>query len=345
MRIQFILKKNEVYSFVSYTRRSSGLWNSTKFIVEALKERGVDAEIVEVVDNNCIDREVTRFKPDLVVIEALWVVPEKFDVLRRLHPSVRWHCHLHSDIPFLALEGIAMDWIKRYPEHGVGLIANSYESYRALRAIVGKRHIAHLPNVYRSRRIQAFPKERRCVLNVACLGAIRPMKNQLLQALAAIKYARQTDRTLHFFVNATRVETGGEPVLKNLRQLFAETPNAHLIELPWMEREHMIVLLNRDIDIGMQVSLTETFNVVTADYVSAGIPVVVSKEVKWASRWSHALDNSIDDIVAKMHRAESFRGIIDLNQWLLKRSQKRAEEMWWCFTAAQVAAKHVQAQD
>ena len=82
MRIQFICKKNECYGFETYTRRSSGLYNSTSFIVRGLKARGIDAEIIEVIDNNCIDKEVTRYKPDVVVIEALWVVPEKFDILR-----------------------------------------------------------------------------------------------------------------------------------------------------------------------------------------------------------------------------------------------------------------------
>lgn len=36
-------------------------------------------------------------------------------------------------------------------------------------------------------------------------------------------------------------------------------------------------------DMGTQVSLTETFNIVTADFMSCGVPVVVSEEVEWMS--------------------------------------------------------------
>ena len=35
-----------------------------------------------VVDNNGIDKEITEYKPTHVFIEGLWVVPEKFDVLK-----------------------------------------------------------------------------------------------------------------------------------------------------------------------------------------------------------------------------------------------------------------------
>lgn len=150
-KILFILKKNEIYgSTLIYTRRSSGLFNSTRFIIEAMRARGVDAHIIEVKDNNDIDREVTKFRPDVVVIEALWVVPDKFPVLRDLHPGVEWFVHLHSDMPFLAIEGIAMDWIIRCACMGIGIIANSMESYDALLPIVPEGMLSYLPNVYLS---------------------------------------------------------------------------------------------------------------------------------------------------------------------------------------------------
>lgn len=150
-KILFILKRNEIYgSSLIYTKRSAGLYNSTRFIVETMRERGIDAHIVEVNDNNEIDREVTKHHPDVVVIEALWVVPEKFPVLMSLHPGVEWFIHLHSDMPFLAVEGIAMDWIIRSANLGVGIIANSRESFDALSPIVLDGMLFYLPNVYLS---------------------------------------------------------------------------------------------------------------------------------------------------------------------------------------------------
>jgi hypothetical protein len=77
-----------------------------------LVANGVDSTIIEVIDNNGIDREVTKYKPTHVIIEALWVIPSKFEILTKLHPNVKWIIRLHSEIPFLANEGIAMEWMK-----------------------------------------------------------------------------------------------------------------------------------------------------------------------------------------------------------------------------------------
>lgn len=331
MRVLFVCKKNETYGFDNkLCRRSSGLYNSTRFIIESLQVRGVEAKIVEVIDNNCIDREVSEYKPDIAVIEALWVVPEKFPVLMGLHPNVSWYVHLHSHMPFLALEGMSMDWILRYAQVGVGLIANSIESYEALRCVLGDDEVIFLPNVYIGRFRRSVVKDKDHI-DIGCFGAVRPLKNQLLQALAAIEFAARVGKPLRFHVNGSRVETGGEPVLKNLVQLFEATPNAELVQSKWNEPDEFLDYLQNQIDIGMQVSLTETFNVVSADYVTAGIPIVVSKEVKWASRFSMALDDSIPSILSAMRTAWNYRTLIGWNQHLLKRNSKRAQRMWFDF--------------
>lgn len=337
MRILFIVKKNQNYDFQCYTRKSSGLFNSTRFIVEGLAARGIHASIVEVIDNNCIDREVTKFKPNIVVIEALWVVPEKFPILKRLHPKVKWVCHLHSHMPFLALEGNSIDWIIQYAKQEIGLIANSVESYQALRAILNADQIIYLPNVYISepRKFRGIKSDTH--VNIGCFGAIRPLKNQLLQALAAIEFANEIGKKLRFFINGTRIETGGHPVLKNLRALFNGTKGTELIQVKWCEPEEFLDLLQNEIDIGMQVSLTETFNVVSADYVTAGIPIVVSNEVKWASDWNKAEVDSVPDIVRIMHRVYGYNLLVRWNQKLLKSFSEDAQEDWYNWVISQGA--------
>ncbi len=51
----------------------------------------------------------------------------------------------------------------------------------------------------------------------------------------------------------------------------------------------------------MQVSLTESFNIVCADSVSSGISVVVSKDIKWIHPNFKADPNDINDIVNKLN--------------------------------------------
>ena len=156
-RILFILKKREQnpYSCGDWNspyakNQSTGLFNSVSFIrimyEKYIKRDTVD--VVEVQDNNSIDREVTKFKPDVVVIEALWCVPEKFHILHKLHPKVAWVIRLHSETPFLANEGIAFEWLRKYtkmPKVYIG--GNSPRIVHELRKVLGVR-VMYLPNYY-----------------------------------------------------------------------------------------------------------------------------------------------------------------------------------------------------
>jgi hypothetical protein len=161
-KVLFILKKRGLPYYQSevsttYGSFSSGLFNSVRFIYEMLLKHHVEAHIVEVVDNNDIDREVAKFRPDVVIIEALWVVPSKFEVLRKLHPKVQWVVRIHSEVPFIASEGVAMEWIFGYAEQANVVIAPNTErmcadisdlllSKYSDRDV--KKKIAYLPNYY-----------------------------------------------------------------------------------------------------------------------------------------------------------------------------------------------------
>jgi hypothetical protein len=289
---------------------SSGLLNSATLVSDMLVENGVESKVVQVIDNNDIDREVNKYKPTHVMIEALWVVPEKFHVLRKLHPKVKWIIRLHSEIPFLANEGIAVEWMNAYiKQHNVYLAPNSHRLYADLvnyyKAVYKDTHdkIILLPNYYNrepEREVEHDPH----VLNVGCFGAIRPLKNQLIQAYAAIEYARHTHKKLRFHINSQRVEQAGNSALKNIIALFADLdPNKYeLVQHPWMHH-HEFRKLVRKMNIGMQVSFTETFNIVTADFVSQDIPIVVSEEVEWASGMFKVGTDDAAEIADKMSKA------------------------------------------
>jgi hypothetical protein len=113
-KILFILKQRNIYSDGGYTNVDSGLQNSARFVNDMLVKNKVNSTLVQVVDNNEIDKYCTIHKPDVVIIEAIWVVPSKFEVLKKLHPNITWIIRLHSELPFLANEGVAMEWLKEY---------------------------------------------------------------------------------------------------------------------------------------------------------------------------------------------------------------------------------------
>jgi hypothetical protein len=332
-KVLFICHKNDNYSFYSYTHKSSGLYNSTHFIVEGLISKGIRAKIVEVIDNNSIDSVVTSYRPDIVVIEALWVVPEKFKILKKLHPKVKWFIHMHSGLPFLGLEGIAMEWLWKYSHHEqVGVLANSLDTYDAFKEIVYHHHLTYLPNVYTEQmRAPNIKKIINDTINIGCFGAIRPMKNQLSQAFAAIKFANSKNLYLRFHMNGTRVEVGGAPILKNLQSLFKTQNDAELVEHPWMEHEAFIEMLRSDIDIGMQISMSETFSVVTADYVAAGIPFVASDEINWILPQNISKTDSVESALTKLDYVWGNYFLLFQNQKNLVAFSKNSLNLWYNF--------------
>lgn len=328
-RVLFIVKKrNDSYG------PSFGLMNSCKFIANALNDREVEAKVVDVVDNNDINKEVTDFKPTHVFIEALWVVPAKFEELIPLHPHVQWYIRIHSKIPFIANEGIAIEWLRGYNAlsdkfPNLHIAANNLEMLECLHQAF---HIRgdYYPNIYAPDTFISTPKVTKPnnVLDIGCFGVIRPLKNQLIQGLAAIAFGNQLGKKVRFHINADRVEQKGDAVLKNLINAMADTGH-ELVEHPWLPHDDFIRLV-RTMDLGMQVSLSETFNIVAADFVWNGVPLVGSNEIEWLSSLFQADTSDIDKIVNKLYVAYYGKkiGLQNLNLWNLNDYNNTALRIW-----------------
>lgn len=189
-KLLFILKRCEDFDPAKHSTlgMQTGLFNSARFIQDMLLELGLEARMVVVTDNNDIDREVAIYRPTHVIIEALWVVPSKFDVLQKLHPNVTWIVRLHSEIPFIAQEGISADWIGDYLSFkNVNIAVNSPRALsdvrtflsvaRALSKEEARRRVIYLPNYFPI--APSMVKVRHHAdgpINVGCFGAVRPLK-------------------------------------------------------------------------------------------------------------------------------------------------------------------------
>lgn len=299
---------------------------------------GVHAKLVEVFDNNSIDREVHAYKPTHVFIEALWVVPEKFEVLIPLHPRVKWYVRLHSNTPFIANEGMAIDWIKKYD-----LLQKKYSQFKiapnSLRMVNDLSEslgicTVYSPNIYVPHPCEPLnahqtPVDKRPhILDIGCFGAIRPLKNHLIQAMAAITFANELGKTLHFHINGTRIENKGENAHKNLVALFEGTKHK-LVSHDWM-LHHDFLHLIRKMDYGLQVSFSETFNIVAADFVHCKVPIVGSSEIEWMSGIYKAKPTDLDNIVNHLWLAKYGKAINlhYFNNVGLNRYNFRATQVW-----------------
>jgi len=330
IKVLFICKKRQSSGPGPYANMvSSGLLNSATFVNNMLLKNSIESKIVEVIDNNGIDKEVHGFKPTHVIIEALWVVPEKFTILEKLYPKIKWIIRLHSETPFIANEGIAMQWIYGYMKYeNVFISTNSRRIEKELNCILPKT-ILYLPNFYPVSKVKRNRIEEIGIINIGCFGAIRPLKNQLLQAISAIEFANREGLILKFHINGTRIENNGDPVLKNIRNLFLGNPTHQLIEHEWMTHDKFLELL-QSMDISMQVSFSETYNIITADAVNNMVPVVVSHELRWVFGLFKASPVSSESIIKKLGTAYYFKnlGLEWINKGLLFWNSLKAETVW-----------------
>jgi hypothetical protein len=291
-RSLFILKRREDYSqnenhFTSY-QIATGMYNSSKFVVDELNAAGRDAHLAIVIDNNDIDREAVAYKPTHVFVEGLWVVPSKFKELMALprYKDVKWIVRIHSEIPFLASEGVAMEWIAEYLKLGVIVAPNAPRAHEQLKWLAktmgaAEELVQYLPNCYPVNfgdyAIQKKPESE--YLDIACFGAFRPLKNHLQQAFVALRYAEERGKKLRFHVNSRKDAAGDQPA-RNVAALI-KAAGAELVIHDWENRETFLNSL-KNVDLLMQVSISETFNIVAADAVLVGTPILVSKEISWA---------------------------------------------------------------
>ena len=341
--ILFILKRREDFNPVKHSPKglSTGLFNSASFMETMLNDSHITTNLEVAIDNNCIDKLVNKYRPTHVIIEALWVVPEKFQVLTKLHPKVKWIIRLHSEMPFMAGEGMAMDWIGdyvTYPQISIGV--NAPRMLDEIRCYLQTKQrwsnketnsrVVYMPNHYpQDFKTKKLEKSKYWV-DIGCFGAVRPLKNHLLQAFAALKFAKKINKQLRFHINVGRVEMKGDPVLNNLQKFFIQLSDEghQLVMHEWTPREGFLQLCSQ-MDLGMQCNFSETFNIVGADLISQGVPLIGTSEIPWSSDIFNADATESDDICDALLRSYRWPQLnVYLNQSSLRSYTNKTSRIW-----------------
>jgi hypothetical protein len=350
MSALFILKQNTSYGGYDYTatpstpsttnlQAASGMWNSAKMVVDFLQSLGVSAQAEIVFDGNAIDGRVTELNPDVVFIEGLWASPTKMNELLQIprHQPRQWIVRIHSDLPFLATEGVAFSWIKQYIDLGVKVAPNSQRLYRELKVLFKmmgysdeaiSEYLIYLPNCYPTDfpAIQPMDLQNKDTLDIACFGAVRVLKNHVMQAFIAMEFAKKNNKKLRWHFN-DRVGSGGQGPYNNMIALMSNIPDVELVPHEWESRDDFMESLS-EIDILMQLSMSETMNIVAADATFAGKPILVSSEISWAHPLFGDVNNSEENLsILQMifNRPSMF---VQLNREGLRSYAQSSEYIW-----------------
>ena len=119
--------------------------------------------------------------------------------------------------------------------------------------------------------------------------------------------------------------------IKNLRALFVDTRH-ELVEHGWLKHKDFVKLVGT-MDICLQVSISETYNIVAADVVNQRVPVVTTDEIPFVNYFSSVNSNkNVENIIYTMKFNLRFKTVLTiLNKFYLFVNSKRAKMVWMNF--------------
>jgi hypothetical protein len=156
--------------------------------------------------------------------------------------------------------------------------------------------MAYLPNMYYLDYAVTSntPVYRGGTLRIGCFGATRPLKNMMSQAGAVLQLHEELKVETEFWINSGRLE-GNTTILNAVKAMTSNIAGFTLKEANWATWPQFRDIV-RKMHLLMQVSYTESFNMVTADGVAEGVPSVVSDVIEWAPPYWQAYGDDVPDI-------------------------------------------------
>jgi hypothetical protein len=195
--------------------------------------------------------------------------------------------------------------------------------------------VTYLPNMYWLHHKHGEPKPlwRNIggTLRIGIFGASRVQKNLLSGVMASIEIASNMGAHTEVYISSGRDDGGVQGPSQKIRQgaknLVAGLPNIKVIENPWATWPVFIKKV-ASMNLLMQPSYSESFNIVTADGCAEGVPSVVSSAITWApENWVADVDDAADIArVGTQLLNDPMAAIHGFNA--LRRHNKQSQQAW-----------------
>jgi len=317
MRVGLVYKNFAAWAGISHI----GLGVAAEMDARYLNAHGVEAKVIPVRNNVDIVDRLRAEKFTHIVISAPWLSAFDLDTIVKAFPNVEFVICIHSNIGFLQADPGAISLMRRYiavsQERANFHLAGNCRPFVQWLEEVYNIEAFLLPNLYpfdrKEMRSAWNPDD---VLRIGTFGAIRPQKNVLTAAAAALLLSRRLGVPVEFNISTGREDGGASVILQAIREMSRHTPGFHLCERSWSDW-HDFKRVLRGMNLLIQVSYTESFNIVTADGISEGVPSVVSEAIAWAPKHWRANPDSVQDVAYVAERllgnaAERHQGIVAL---------------------------------
>jgi hypothetical protein len=284
----------------TYDLSHAGLQISAVNTAKVLLAAGVDVLMYPITGIPDLETLIEQYKPTHVVLFAFFLPPADIGTMLAKFPYITFAINCHSNIAFLQSEAQAITTIRdlldlEQTSFNFHVSGNSLEFQTAvLRSYESP--CAYLPNLYFLDNPERSYRARYNggTLRIGSFGALRPLKNPTVSAIAALEMASAVGADLEFYINVGRTDGWGGRTLAAVRAIMQNLPGRKLIEIPWQDWPSHRRLV-RTMHVMLQPSFSETFNIVTADGAAEGIPSVVSHAIEWApDKWKANPESTVD---------------------------------------------------
>jgi glycosyltransferase involved in cell wall biosynthesis len=281
---------------------SIGLGVNSQLTASALRQNGIDALAAAITGGEELRRLLELYTTaQIVVVEGFWISPDELAAIAADYPRVQFLARCHSQIAFLQIEPGSLCRIRDVLTHSQRLanLRLSGNSRRftefASEAWAGDPsggQVVYLPNLYPTPAFtpEAKPPIGDRPLKLASFGALRLQKHHTVAAAAAAIVARRLG-PVQFFINRGRSDPGRESIFDAIAYTLKGVPQIELKPVDWLHAAEFR-RLTAAMDLCLQMSSSETFNLVTADAAASGVPSVVGEALDWTPADWHA---PIDD--------------------------------------------------
>jgi hypothetical protein len=235
-----------------------------------------------------------QLEPTHVIINALWIPSAELEAMAHEHPEVVFTVVSHSNFAFLAADPHAVKLLReavdlQHHTSNVKVAGNSTKFTDEATTLWGV-NVTHLPNLYDLSEPMAPAKSRWTgdALRLGLFGAARILKNGLTAAAAAVDLALTLNVQTELYVSE-KDETGA------IRELTDGVRNLRVVHTGWLQWPAFRRLVAQ-MHLVLQPSFTESFNVVVADSVHAGVPAVCSEAIDWVPHFWQANPDDAGDV-------------------------------------------------
>jgi len=304
-----------------------GLGVSALNTAKVLRADGITTDVWPILGTKTItDRiKTSHTRPTHIVIGAPWLPTLDLQVLVHNNPDIKFAVTCHSNVGFLQADPQAITNFRQMLDLEQGSL-NMFAAGNSLRfcnwiVVAYGRPCTWLPNLYFLE--TNVPVYRRpwagCSLNIGSFGAVRPLKNTLNAVASALQLHNDMHIPVKFHISVGRIE-GGSTVVRALDAMVKGVPDFHLIKDEWYQWPQFRHIIRR-MDLLMQPSYSESFNMVTADGAAECVPSVVSDAIDWApDDWKAEVDDTLsitrtaNALLNNMHAgAEGFKALHTYN--------------------------------